>query len=73
MEFDGIAPRIAAEQAHGAAVGSEQPEQDADRDRLARAVRSEEAVDLTGANLEIEPVEGPGGTEGLDELLDPDR
>ncbi len=73
VQVDGIAPRIAIEQADGPAVGAQQPEQDADGDGLAGAVRAEEPVDLTGAHLEVEPVEGSGGTERLDELFDPDR
>ena len=73
MQVDGVAPRVAAEHGDGPAVGSQQAEQDADRDGLARPVRAEKPVHLTGVDLEIELVERPGGTERLDELLDSDR
>ena len=73
VQGDRVAPRVAAEQPDGAGVGAEHPEQDADRRGLARSVRAEEAVDLAGADLEIEPVERPGGAEGLDESRDLDR
>ena len=52
-----VAPGIAAEQPRHAGVGAQQAEQDADRGRLAGAVRAEQAVDLAGPHLEVEAVE----------------
>ena len=49
VQRDRVAPRVAAEQARRARVGAQQAEQHADRRRLARAVRPEEAVDLAAA------------------------
>ncbi len=73
MEFDGVAPWVAAEQGGCTAVGAQQAEQDADRDGLAGAVRAEETVDFAGANVEVEPVECVGGTERLVQSFDRDR
>ena len=67
VQLGGVAPRVAAEDGRGAAVGAQQAEQDADRRRLARAVGSEEAVDLALADAEVESVEGDGGAERLAE------
>ena len=53
VDGDRVAPRVAAEQGGRPAVGAQQPEQDADRRRLARAVGPEEAVHL--------PARRPGG------------
>ena len=53
-----LAPRVAAEEGGHAAVGPEQPEEDPERRGLARSVGPEEAVDLAGLDVEVEPVEG---------------
>jgi hypothetical protein len=51
-------------------VGTQQPEQHPDRSRLPGAVGSEEAVDLAGSDLEVEPVERPCRAETLDQTRD---
>ena len=73
VQRDRVAPRVAAEQRDRAGVGAQQPEQDADRRRLARAVGPEEAVDLALRDLEVEPVERAERAERLDEAGDLDR
>src|SRR5665647_1400070 len=50
---DAVRPRVAAQDGRPAAVGAQQPEQDADRRRLAGAVRPEEPGDLTGGDRQI--------------------
>ena len=50
---------------HGAAVGDLEPGGDAQRRGLAAAGWAEEADQLALADLEVEPLEGDGGTEGL--------
>src|SRR5690606_28860747 len=72
VDGDGVAPRVPAEHLGGAGVGAEHAEEDADRRRLARAVRPEEAGDLTGRDREGEPVERTGGAEGLREVAGAD-
>jgi hypothetical protein len=72
VQRDGVAPRIAAEQADTAGVGAEQAEQDADGGRLAGPVRPEEAVHLAGLHLEVEPVQRPRRSERLDQAADAD-
>jgi hypothetical protein len=57
VQLDRVAPRIAAEQRHLARVGLQQPQQDTDRGGLARAVRPQEGMHLTGTHLKIQPVE----------------
>jgi len=56
-----VAPRVAAEEGHGAAgrpgVLAKQAEQDADRGGLARAVRPQEGVYLAGADSEVQAVQ----------------
>ena len=60
-----VAPRIAAEQSDGAAVGAQQAEQHADGGGLAGAVRSEKPGDVTGRDGQIEAVERLGPPERL--------
>ena len=60
-----IDPGVAAEEPDGAAVGADQAEQDPDRGRLARPVRSEVAVHLASGDLQVEPVERTRSAEGL--------
>ena len=67
MQLDGVAPRVAAEQADLAGVGAQEAEQDADGGRLAGAVGTEEAVHLAGRDGQVEPVERADVAEGLDE------
>ena len=67
MQLGGVAPGVAPEQPDGAAVGAEQAEEDPDGGGLARPVGAEEAVDLALVHGEVEPVEGGGGAEPLDE------
>ena len=64
---DGVAPRVVAEDGGLAGGGAGEPEQDADGGGLARAVRAEEAVDLTGFDVEVEAVEGVDLAVVLDE------
>ena len=67
-----VGPRVAPEQAGGPAVRAEQTEQDPDRRGLARTIGSEEAMHLTGFDLQVEAVQRPGRPEGLDEAGDID-
>jgi hypothetical protein len=67
-----VGPRVAAEQPRLAAVGLEQPEQDAQRRGLAGAVGSEEAGDLARRDGEIEAVEGMDVAETLGQAADGD-
>ena len=73
VQGDGVAPRVAAEQPCDARVGAQPAEQHPDRGRLARAVGAEEAVHLTGRDLQVEAVEGAGLAEGLDQVVNVDR
>ncbi len=73
MQRDRVAPRVPAQQVDLAGVGTEQAEQDSDGGRLAGAVRPEEAVHLARTDVEIEPVEGDGVPEVLDQTGDRDR
>jgi hypothetical protein len=68
-----IGPRVAAQQSGLATVGAQQPEQDPDRRRLARAVGSEETVNLALLDGEVQAVEGDGGAEGFTQPADLDR
>src|SRR3954471_1735117 len=67
-----VAPRVAAEQARGAAVGAIEAEQNPDRGRLAGAVRAEKSMDLALGHRQIEGVQRARGAEGLDEVVDLD-
>src|SRR3954451_15196148 len=67
-----VAPRVAAEQARGAAVGAIEAEQNPDRGRLAGAVRPEKSMDLALGHRQIEAVQRARGAEGLDEVADLD-
>ena len=67
MQRHRVAPGVTAEQAGLTGVGSEEAEQDADRGRLPRAVRPQEAVHLTRRDGELEAVERPRRAEGLHE------
>src|SRR6185436_7822149 len=55
-----------------AAAGHEQPAQDADERRLARAVRAEEAEDLAARHLQRDVVERADLAEVLRHVLDVD-
>ena len=70
VQFDGVGPRIAAQQPHAAAVGLHQAQQDADGGRLAGAVGAEEPVHLTFAHRQVEAVQRPHRTEVLGQAAD---
>lgn len=72
VECRRVAPGVAAEQADVPGVGPQEAEQDADGGRLARAVRAQEAVHLTGGDLQVEAVEGPRRAERLPQARDGD-
>ena len=65
VQLDRVAPGVPAEQLGGAGVGAQQSEQDADGGGLPGAVGAEEAVDLTGLDVEVEAVQRVGPAEGL--------
>ncbi len=65
-----VAPGIATEQPHGPAVGAQQSQQHADGGGLARAVRAEEAGDITGRDGQVEAVERLGAAERLGQTPD---
>jgi hypothetical protein len=71
VEFDRVAPRVAAEHRRPPGVGAHEPEQDPDGGGLARPVGSEEPVDLAAAHVQVQLIQGPGAAEGLDQALDP--
>ena len=58
MEGRRLAPRVGAEELDETAAGTDEPEEDPDRCRLAGSIRAEEAVDLARGNVEVEAVEG---------------
>jgi hypothetical protein len=60
-----IAPRIAAEHLHRAAIGLEQPDENPHRCRLPGAVGPEKATDLARMHREINVLEGHVLTEPL--------
>ena len=72
MQLGGVGPRVAAEQPYLTGVGAQQAEEDAQRGRLPRPVRAEEAVDLAGRHLEVELVKDHGATKGLGEPAEVD-
>ena len=72
VQRDRVAPRVAAEQLDGAAVGAQQAEQDPDGGGLAGAVGAEEAVHLARGHGEVEAVQSDGGSERLAEPGDRD-
>ena len=72
MQAYRIAPRVTAEQSRVAATRTYQPEQDADRRRLAGAVGAEEAVHLAAAYAEVEAVERAERAECLHQSGDVD-
>jgi hypothetical protein len=72
VQGDGVTPGVAAEQLGGAGVGPQQPQQDPDGGGLAGAVGAEEPVHLAGPDLQLQPVKGAGGAEGLDQPRDRD-
>ena len=73
MQVGRVAPRIAAQQARLAGVGADQAEEDPQGRRLAGAVGPEEAVDLAGSHLEVEPIERARSSERLDQPAHRDR
>ena len=72
VQLGRLAPRVAAEEPHLAAVAAQQPEQHPDRRGLAGAVRAEEAVHLARADVQVEPVERPEAAERLHQPADVD-
>ena len=70
LDLQGVAGRVEPDHQRLAVIGLGQAEQHQDRGRLARAVRSEQPVDLAPLDLEIERVDdGPGAVS----LGQPDR
>jgi hypothetical protein len=67
-----IAPWVTAEEAQGASICAQQPEQDPQRGGLAGPVGSQETVDLTRGDVQVELVEDLGPTEALDQADDVD-
>src|SRR5439155_19012211 len=65
MQFGGVAPRVTVEEAGGARVGTQQPQEYPDRGGLAGSVGPEEAVHFAGADGQIETVERAGPPERL--------
>ena len=63
----GLADDVMAEHAGGAAVGAQQRGEDADRRRLAGAVRAEDTVDAAAGDGEVHAVHGTRRAEGLDQ------
>ena len=68
MQGNRVGPGIPAEDACPAAVGAHQAEQNPDCGGLAGPVRSEEPVHLAGTHAQVEPIQGPGGAESLDDV-----
>ena len=68
-----VAPRVDAEHAHLAGVGSAVALEDLDRGGLARAVRAEQAEHLAGRDRERDPVDRGRGAVALLERGDLDR
>src|SRR5690606_3837965 len=62
----GLPGDVVAEYAGRAAVGTEEGAQDADRRRLAGAVRAEQAVDGAALDAEVDAVDGAGVAELLE-------
>ena len=54
---------------HVPLVGTVRPGEDLDQGRLAGAVLAEQAVHLTGADVEVDAVERPDAREGLDDAV----
>ena len=73
VQLDRVVPRITAEQLDVPRVGAQQPEEHANRRRLARAVRAEEPVDLAGLDRQIQPVERARRSERLHQTGHADR
>lgn len=66
MQRHSVAPRVTAEQGDVSVVGAQQSEQDADGGCLPCAVGPEEPMHLTGLDVQVEMVKGPGpGAEVL--------
>ena len=70
LERVGPARDVEAQDDRLAAVGRAQTLEDLDRRRLARAVRPEQAKDLAGRDIEIDPVDRSGVAVALDEAAD---
>jgi len=65
--------RVLAEDAHLPRVARAEPLEDLDGRRLAGAVGAKEAEDLTGPDVEVEPVDRSLGAVALDEPPDANR
>ena len=66
----GLADHVVAGYERRAGGGAEEGGEDADQGGLAGAVGAEEAVDLSGVDLEVEVVDGADGAELTDEGRD---
>ena len=73
MEFLWLDPRIGTEETCGASVWLEQSEQDTQRGGFSCTVGPEEAVNATLIHMEGEPIEGTGGAEGFDDIVEIDH
>jgi len=67
------APHRRTEDRQGAAIGHRQPEQEAQKRGLPGTVGPDEAVDLSGVDVEVDAVEGDDVAEGLGETARQDR
>lgn len=63
-------PRVLSENADPPRSRTKEAEEALDEGRFSRAVRSEEADDRTGRNVEIDPLQDLFFTEGFDEAVD---
>ena len=70
--WDDVDTWIATEQGRLPGVVTQETEQDPDGGGLAGAVRAEKTVDFSGGDFEIQPVEGEGLPERLDQPGDGD-
>src|SRR5206468_1702801 len=72
LDLVGIAADVEAETGALAAIGGQQPAQHPDRCRLARAVRTEEAIDRSPLHLHRQIMHDLATVEGLAQSLDVD-
>jgi hypothetical protein len=68
-----VGPRVAAEQPRGTGIRPHQAQQHPDRGGLPGAVGAEEAVHLTGTHGQVQPVQGAGAPERLDQTVSANR
>jgi len=73
MQFNGVFPRITAQQHDVPGVCSQQAEQHTDRRRLACTVWPQKTVDLPRLDDQVKPVESARLAEGLHEATHDNR